>query len=81
MQLVCPQSQIHGWAGLAMELNMHALLEEVLFAISIKPGNMPIYTQFATPLHIENGRRNIPAQQELLPVLQEHQPRMLQNVR
>jgi hypothetical protein len=26
----------------------------------------------------ENGRRNIPAQQELLPVLQEHRLRMLQ---
>jgi hypothetical protein len=35
MQLVCPQSQIHGWAGLAMEPNMYALLEAVPFAIPI----------------------------------------------
>jgi hypothetical protein len=61
MQLVCPQSQIHGWAGLAMELNMYTLLEAVPFAIPINPGDTPIYTQFATISH-ENGRRNIPAQ-------------------
>ncbi len=53
MQLVCPQSQIQGWAGLPMELNIYALLKAVLFAIPINPGNMPIYTQFATPLHMK----------------------------
>ncbi len=53
MQLVCLQSQIHRWAGLAMEPNMYALLKTVPFAIPINPGNMPIYTQFATPSHIK----------------------------
>jgi hypothetical protein len=53
MQLVCLQSQIHGWAGLVMEPNMYALLEAVPFAIPINPGNMPIYTQFATPSHMK----------------------------
>jgi hypothetical protein len=53
MQLVCPQSQIHGWAVLAMEPNMYALLEAVPFAIPINPGNMPIYTQFTTPSHMK----------------------------
>jgi hypothetical protein len=33
------------------------------------------------PISHENGRGNISAQQELIPVLQEHQPCMLQNVR
>jgi hypothetical protein len=53
MQLVCPQSQIHGWAGLAMEPNMYTLLEAVPFNIPINPGNTPIYTQFATPSHMK----------------------------
>jgi hypothetical protein len=53
MQLVCPQSQIHRWAGLAMEPNMYALIEAVPFAIPINPGDMPIYTQFATPSHMK----------------------------
>jgi hypothetical protein len=53
MQLVCPQSQIQGWAGLAMEPNMHALLEAVPFAIPINSGDTLIYTQFATPLHMK----------------------------
>jgi hypothetical protein len=53
MQLVCPQSQIHRWAGLAMEPNMYALLKAVPFAIPINPGNTPIYTQFATPSHMK----------------------------
>jgi hypothetical protein len=53
MQLVCLQSQIQGRAGLAMEPNMYALLKTVPFAIPINPGNTPIYTQFATPLHMK----------------------------
>ncbi len=53
MQLVCPQSQIHRWAGLAMEPNMYALLKAVPFAIPINPGDMPIYTQFATSSHMK----------------------------
>jgi hypothetical protein len=53
MQLVCLQSQIHGWAGFAMELNMYALLEAVPFAIPINLGDMPIYTQFAIPVHMK----------------------------
>jgi hypothetical protein len=53
MQLVCLQSQILGWAGLAMELNMYLLLEAVPFAIPINPGDTPVYTQFATPLHMK----------------------------
>jgi hypothetical protein len=53
MQLVCPQSQIHGWAGLVMEPNMYALLKAVPFAIPINPDDTPINTQFATPLHMK----------------------------
>jgi hypothetical protein len=53
MQLVCPQSQIQGWAGLAMEPNMYALLKAVPFAIPINPGDTPVYMQFATPSHIK----------------------------
>ena len=53
MQLVCSQSQIHRWAGLAMEPNMYALLDAVPFAIPINPGDTPIYTQLATPSHMK----------------------------
>jgi hypothetical protein len=53
MQLVCPQSQIHGWAGLAMEQNMYALLKAVSFTIPINPGDTPIYAQFTTPYHMK----------------------------
>jgi hypothetical protein len=53
MQLMCPQSQLHGWAGLAMEPNMYTLLEAVPFPIPINPGDTPIYTQFATPSHMK----------------------------
>jgi hypothetical protein len=53
MQLVCPQSQIQGWAGLAMDPNMYALLKAVPFAIPVNPGDTPIYTQFVTPAHMK----------------------------
>jgi hypothetical protein len=53
MQLVCPQSQIHRLAGLAMEPNMYALLKAVPFAIPTNSGDTPIYTQFATPSHMK----------------------------
>jgi hypothetical protein len=36
-----------------MEPNMYALLEAVPCTIPINPGDMPIYTQFATPSHMK----------------------------
>jgi hypothetical protein len=48
-QLVCPQSQIHGWTGLVMDPGLHALIEPNPFNILINPGATPVYQNFATP--------------------------------
>jgi hypothetical protein len=53
-QLVCPQSTIHGWAGLVMDPVMYALLELTApFANVVDPGNFPVYTNFATKAAIK----------------------------
>jgi hypothetical protein len=49
-QLVCPQSQIHGWTGLVMDPGLYALIEPNLFNILINPGAMPVYQNFASPV-------------------------------
>jgi hypothetical protein len=45
-QLVCPQSQIHGWTGLVMDPGLYALIEPNPFNIPINPGAMPVYQNF-----------------------------------
>ena len=52
-QLVCPQSPIHGWFGLAMDPNVYALLEPTSFAAPANPGATPVCPQFATPATIK----------------------------
>ena len=52
-QLVCPQSPIHGWSGLAMDPDVYSLLEPTLFASPANPGATPVYPQFATPAQIK----------------------------
>jgi hypothetical protein len=52
--LVCPQSTIHGWAGLVMDPVMYALLELTApFVGIINPGNFPVYANFATKAAIK----------------------------
>ncbi len=46
-QLVCPQSQIHGWTGLVIDLGLYALIEPVPFTVPANPGAMPVYQTFA----------------------------------
>jgi hypothetical protein len=41
-QLVCPQSQIHGWTGLVMDLGLYTLIEPM-----VNPGATPVYQNFA----------------------------------
>ncbi len=53
MQLVCPQSQIQGWAGLAMNPKMYQLLEANAFFIPNNPGDTVVYTQWATPAQMK----------------------------
>jgi hypothetical protein len=46
-QLVCPQSQIHGWTGLVMDLGLYALIEPIPFVVLVNPGATPIYQKFS----------------------------------
>ena len=39
----CPQSLIHGWAGLAMDPQMYALIEPNAFVMPPDPGDLPNY--------------------------------------
>jgi hypothetical protein len=48
-QLVCPQSQIHGWTGLVMDPGLYALIEPVAFTVPLNPGALPVYQNFAPP--------------------------------
>jgi hypothetical protein len=48
-QLVCPQSQIHGWTGLVMGPGLYALIEPVAFTVPLNPGALPVYQNFVTP--------------------------------
>jgi hypothetical protein len=48
-QLDCPQSLIYGWAGLAMDPMMYALIKTNMFVQPLEPGDSPPYPQFATP--------------------------------
>jgi hypothetical protein len=48
-QLVCPQSQIHGWTGLVMDPGLYALIEPIAFTVLLNPGALPVYQNFAPP--------------------------------
>jgi hypothetical protein len=48
-QLVCPQSQIHGWTGLVMDPGLYALIESNPFNIPINPGATLVYQNFSPP--------------------------------
>ncbi len=47
-QLDCPQSMIHGWAGLVMDPTIYTLMKVAAFVMPPAPGNLPVYQQFAT---------------------------------
>ena len=51
--MFCPQSAVHGWAGLAMDPAMYQLLGGITFAAICDPGPMAIYPQWATPTTIK----------------------------
>jgi hypothetical protein len=52
-QLTCPQSPIHGWAGLAITPAMYLLLEPQPFVAPANPGDTAVYPQFAPPSTIK----------------------------
>ncbi len=52
-QLYCPQSAIHGWAGLAMDLAMYQFLKGTAFFLPINPGLTAIYPQWVAPTTVK----------------------------
>ncbi len=48
-QLVCPQSQIHGWTGLVMDPGLYSLIKPVPFVVPVNPGATPVYQNFSPP--------------------------------
>jgi hypothetical protein len=48
-QLVCPQSQIHGWTGWVMDPGLYAIIKPNPFIIPINPGATPVFQTFAPP--------------------------------
>ena len=52
-QLICPQSQIHGWSGMVLSPMVYALLKPTHFAIPGNPGPVALYNQFSTPAMIK----------------------------
>jgi hypothetical protein len=51
-QMFCPQSAIHGWAGLAMGPATYLLLGGIAFAAINNPGPTAVYPQWAAPTTI-----------------------------
>jgi hypothetical protein len=56
-QISCPQSAIHGWAGLVMHPTMYAMIKIVPFQVPRDPGNVPTLPAFAAPLPIKIAKR------------------------
>jgi hypothetical protein len=54
-QLVCPQSQIHRWTGLVMDLGLYALIEPVAFTVPVNPRGDTGVPTFCSPSDDENG--------------------------
>ena len=52
-QLVCPQSAIHGWAGMVLSPMVYALLEPNPFVAPGHPGPVAVYPQFTLPAQIK----------------------------
>ena len=55
----CPQSLIHGWAGLAMDPQMYALIEPNGFVMPPDPGDLPNYggLQFPSTVAMKTADR------------------------
>jgi hypothetical protein len=56
-QLSCPQSAIHGWAGLIMHPTMYAMIEIIPFQVQHDPGDVPTLPTFAVPALIKITKR------------------------
>ncbi len=76
-QLVCPQSQIHGWTGLVMDPGLYTLIEPVPFAVMVNPGATPVYQNFSPLAVMKMVDYTFERNKIYFFVLHEHQPRML----
>jgi hypothetical protein len=56
-QLSCPQSAIHGWAGLVMHPIMNPLIKMVPFQIPNNPHDVPMLPSFAAPAAIKIAKQ------------------------
>jgi hypothetical protein len=56
-QLSCPQSGIHGWAGLIMHPTMYALIKMIPFAVPHNPGDVLTLPSFGAPTAIKIAER------------------------
>jgi hypothetical protein len=52
-QLVCLQSQIHGWTSLVMDPGLYTLIKPVPFTVPVNQGATPVYQSFAPPAMIK----------------------------
>jgi hypothetical protein len=52
-QMFCPQSAIHGWAGLAMDPATYILLGGIAFAAINDTGPTAVYPQWAAPTTVK----------------------------
>ncbi len=52
-QLSCPQSAIHGWAGLFMHPTMYTLIKMIPFQVTNNPGNVLTLLSFTAPAAIK----------------------------
>jgi hypothetical protein len=80
-QLVCPQSQIHGWTGLVMAPGLYSLIEPYAFFIPPDPGPVPVYTPFTTPSAIKMVDYAFEQDKKLLFDISQHQQSMLPHAR
>jgi hypothetical protein len=67
-QLVCLQSQIHGWSGMVLSPMVYAFLEPTPFAVPENPGLVAVYAQFATHAmikEVDNGFKHLQNEHQL----------------
>jgi hypothetical protein len=78
-QLLCPQSAIHGWSGLAMDPATYLLLEGAAFTIPPNPGPMAIFLGGAAVARtvMKTTQAAFDRAKKLLLILQEHNKSVL----
>jgi hypothetical protein len=72
-QLSCPQTLIHGWTGLVMDLVIYALLKPTTpFTAVVDLGKYVVYANFATEAAMKMTDKIFERNKKLLPLLCQH---------